>query len=403
MTTLSNRNFNRKYIVMACAIIINLQLGLSYSWSVFAGALTSQEGWTAAQAVLPSTTMAVAYSISMLLFGFFQEKYGPRLTLYVGAILMGGGLLVAGQFMTVTGVALGYGLLQGCGVGAIFSTTQATTLKWVPPERQGRVTGIISGAYGLSTVLMAIIADFFIDRGGLQLAFRAIGLFVIALVILAGSFFRLPEPGQGYDRAARKSSGGDKEEPAEDLNCRQMVKTRHFWFLLVVYIFGASATFVPINHIAMITSSQAGLTNAYIFVSILSICNCLGRLGGGWLGDKISARSVLLWIAALNCISMALFRYYTAPIAFAIGCILAGLHCGAIMALVPVLVSKLFGAKYCAQNYGLIACLGFVNGFIGSQLAGLLADRTGNYFAAYMVCAVYLALAAIAAWKLPKK
>ena len=101
-------------------------------------------------------------------------------------------------------------------------------------------------------------------------------------------------------------------------------------------------------------------------------------------------QNALLWIG--QCI-----------LAFAIGCILAGLHCGAIMALVPVLVSKLFGAKYCAQNYGLIACIGFVNGFIGSQLAGLLADRTGNYYAAYMVCAVYLALATIAAWKLPKK
>ena len=234
-------------------------------------------------------------------------------------------------------------------------------------------------------------------------SYMTITLFIFSMPESLTSFFSLPEPGQGYDRAAKKSTGNNGEEPSEDLNCRQMVKTRHFWFLLVVYIFGASATFVPINHIAMITSGQAGLTNAYIFVSILSICNCLGRLGGGWLGDKITARSVLLWIAALNCISMLLFRYYMTPIAFAIGCILAGLHCGAIMALVPVLVSKLFGAKYCAQNYGLIACIGFVNGFIGSQLAGLLADRTGNYYAAYMVCAVYLALATIAAWKLPKK
>ena len=74
-----------------------------------------------------------------------------------------------------------------------------------------------------------------------------------------------------------------------------------------------------------------------------------------------------------------------------------------IMALTPVLVSKHFGAKYCAQNYGLIACLGFINGFIGSQLEGVLADRFGSFQYGYLVCAVYLAIAVVLAWKLPKK
>lgn len=399
MNSVHHRKFDRKNIVMACAVLINLHLGLSYAWSVFAGALIEQEGWTNAEAVLPSTIMAVSYSVSMLLFGFFQEKYGPRLTLYVGALLMGGGLLVAAQFMTVAGVAFGYGILHGCGVGACFSTTQATTLKWIPPERQGRVTGVISSAYGMSSVLMAVVAEFFIDRGGLQTAFYVIGTAIIAVVFLAGSFFRLPEPGQGYAKAVKVSADG----PAEELDCRGMIRTRTFWMVLGVYIFGASAALVPINHISMITTIQGGLTSGYIFVGVLSVCNCLGRFGGGFLADRFSARNVLMVIAALNLVNLLLFGTYTSAAAFTAGCIIDGLHCGAIMALTPVLVSKHFGAKYCAQNYGLIACLGFINGFIGSQLAGVLADRFGSFQYGYLVCAAYLAAAVVLAWKLPKK
>ena len=396
---MKNRS-SRKKIVLICAVFINLHLGLSYAWSVFAGALIGQEGWTNAQAALPSTIMAVAYSLSMLLFGFFQEKYGPRMTLRVGALLMGGGLLVAANFMTVGGVAFGYGVLHGCGVGACFSTTSATVLKWIPPERQGRVSGLISSVYGMSSVVMAVVAEFFIGHGGIQQAFNVIGTSIIVVVFLAGSFFRLPEPGQGYAKAV-KAAGGDA--PAVDLDCRGMIRTGTFWILLGTYIFGASAALVPINHISMITTMQGGLSSGYVFVSILSVCNCVGRFGGGYFADKYSARKVLMVMGAANLINLLLFGMYTSPLTFAAGCIIDGLHCGAIMALTPVLVSKLFGAKYCAQNYGLIACLGFVNGFIGSQLAGALADHFGSFNCGYLVCAVYLALAVVLTWKLPKK
>lgn len=394
------KSINRKTIVLICAVFINLHLGLSYAWSVFAGALIGQEGWTNAQAALPSTIMAVAYSLSMLVFGFFQEKYGPRLTLHVGALLMGGGLLVAANFMTVAGVAFGYGVLHGCGVGACFSTTSATVLKWIPPERQGRVSGLISSVYGMSSVLMAVVAEFFIGHGGIQQAFSAIGMSIIVVVFLAGSFFRLPEPGQGYAKAV-KAAGHDA--PAVDLDCRGMIRTSTFWILLGTYIFGASAALVPINHISMITNMQGGLSSGYVFVSILSVCNCVGRFGGGYFADKYSVRKVLMVMGSANLINLLLFGTYTSPLAFAAGCIIDGLHCGAIMALTPILVSKLFGAKYCAQNYGLIACLGFVNGFIGSQLAGVLADYFGSFNYGYLVCAVYLAMAVVLTWKLPRK
>lgn len=395
-----NTAINRKYIVLTCAVMINLILGLSYSWSVFSGGLIVEEGWTNAQSALPNAVMAVSYSVSMLLFGFFQEKYGPRITLYVGALLIGAGLFTAARFMTVTGVVIGYGIFHGCGIAACFSTTQATTLKWIPPEQQGRISGLISSAYGMSSVLMAVAAAFFINRGGLQQAFQVIGAAMVAVVFLAGSFFRLPEPGQRY---ARASVQGNESSPAENLNCRSMTRTRAFWLLLGTYIFGASATFVPINHISMIASSQGGLSSAYAFVSIMAVCNCVGRFASGYFSDKYSARKVLMIIGTANFINMLLFRTYSAPAAFAVGCMINGLHNGTIMALAPVLVSKLFGAKYCAQNFGLIACLGFVNGFIGSQLAGILADHFGNFYCGYLVCAAYLALAVTLAWKLPKK
>ena len=403
MSNIMSNTAGRRNIVLFCAVLINLQLGMSYSWSVFSKALIELKGWDTAEAVLPSTILSIAYAVSMFVFGFFQEKYGPRATVRIGALLLGGGLILSGLCTTVAGVTIGYGILHGCGVGACFSTTQATTLKWIPLSRQGRVTGVISSAYGLSSVLMSVIAEFIINKAGLAEAFCGLGVGIAILTFTAGSFFRLPEKGEVVEDEQPMMAEAAGADNSADKNFAEMMKTKALWFLLGAYIFGAAAAITPVNHISMIASLQGGLENGFIFVSIMSIFNCIGRLAGGYLGDKFTERKVLLVISIVNLANLVMFRQYTSFIPLAAGCVIDGLHVGVIMALTPVLVSKLFGKTYCAQNYGAIAFFGLLSGIIGSQLAGYMVDMTGNYNSSYIVCAVYMVLAAFFVWGLPQK
>ena len=102
-------------------------------------------------------------------------------------------------------------------------------------------------------------------------------------------------------------------------------------------------------------------------------------------------------------VAMVLFRFYQGTFAFLIGCIIDGWHYGMIMALVPVLTAKLFGSKYCEQNYGVISFLGLLSTLIGSQLTGYLVDTFQNYQASYLVCAAYLLLCLFFVFRLPGK
>lgn len=125
---MSQSNINRKNIVLVCAVLINLQLGMSYAWSLFSKALIELESWDYANAVLPNTVNSIACSVSMLAFGFFQEKYGPRLTIRIGALFMGSSLLLAGRFLSLPGIIIGYGVLYGTGVGAWWIASIAITM-----------------------------------------------------------------------------------------------------------------------------------------------------------------------------------------------------------------------------------------------------------------------------------
>jgi len=244
--------------------------------------LVEAEGWSHGDAVLPSTVMTVSFSLAMLVFGLFQEKYGPRLTVWAGSVLMGAGLFFAAQFVTVAGITVGYGILHGCGIAACFSTTQATALKWIPAGRQGRTIGVISAACGLSSVVMVWISEMLIQWGGIVSAFRILGIWIMAVTFLSGCFLRLPKPGDMEENTRPQEISADIERAADgdflpggDMNCRQMLGTRMFYYVLGFYLLGCAATQVPMNHISVIASLQAGIENGAMFASAISICNFL--------------------------------------------------------------------------------------------------------------------------------
>ncbi len=403
------KKLDKSRIIFLCAVLINLQTGLSFCWSVYLKELVEVEGWSHGDAVLPSTVMTVSFSLAMLLFGLFQEKYGPRLTIWAGSLLMGAGLFLAAQSVTAAGITVGFGILHGSGIAACFSTTQSTALKWIPAGRQGRTIGVISAACGLSSVVLVWVSEVLLRTGGIVFAFRILGAFIMTGTFLAGCFMRLPKAGELEETApAEKKSGEEtvsEQEilPGGDMNRHQMLRTRMFYYVLGFYLLGCASTQVPMNHISVIASLQAGLENGAMFVSVISVCNFLGRLAGGWLGDRYSERAVLSTAAAVNMVNLLCFGMYRSMVPLLLGCIINGLHLGMMMAQMPVIVSKLFGKTYCAQNYGVMACFGLLNGILGSQVSGYFVDTFHSYRYAYLLCVVYLAITVVLTRKLPKK
>lgn len=386
-----------QYLVIGCAVLINLQLGLNYSWSVFSKVLIQEHGWSYTQAALPNTATSLSYSLSMLAFGLIQEKYGPRLSLAVGSILMGAGLILSSFWLTVSGVVIGYGILFGCGVGACFSTTQATVLKWISADRQGLAAGITSGTYGISSILIAATAEYLLSRVGISATFFTMAVTSTPIILFLCRFIRLPD----IQNTKIQNVMANETSPCTDKTCLEMIKTRTFFCLLGVYILSTATSMMPLSHISMIATLQTNVENSTIFVGILTLSNCLARFIGGYLGDRFSEKLVFLISGLVNFFNILFFSHYTTFTSLALGCIINGWHCGVLMALMPSLVSKLFGQRYCAQNFGVLAGFGLVSGLIGSQAAGLLVDTFGSYAHAYWLCALYLAVATILSAILP--
>ena len=139
---------------------------------------------------------------------------------------------------------------------------------------------------------------------------------------------------------------------------KETIFRAELWLFLGAILPGAGMGLMTINNLGQIVSSRSG-TKAMqeACTTLVSIANCLGRLGCGRVADGLVARGVprpALMVAAdvAGALSMLLL-YATGE---SVGAALAGAACagfayGMIWTLIPTLASDLFGRQSFGSNY----------------------------------------------------
>ena len=74
---------------VGAALVMQLCLGVLYSWSVFRGPLETLNGWSKTTSIQPFTYSLLFFTVAMVVAGFWQDKKGPRLVGSVGGLLLG--------------------------------------------------------------------------------------------------------------------------------------------------------------------------------------------------------------------------------------------------------------------------------------------------------------------------
>jgi MFS family permease len=103
---------------------INLALGILYTWSVFKGAIkTSIDkggpgafAWDPASLNDPYAICCLVFAFAMILAGKCQDKFGPRVTAFMGGILVSIGLILISQTTSYAVWVIGFGF-AGTGIG----------------------------------------------------------------------------------------------------------------------------------------------------------------------------------------------------------------------------------------------------------------------------------------------
>ncbi len=381
----------RGWTVAIAALIINLILGILYSWSVLQRALVNDWGWTNTEASLPYTVCVATFALMMIFAGRAQDKFGPRIIVFGGGILFGTGLIASAFTHNPTLMMITFGVIGGMGIGFGYSAVTPCAIKWFESKKKGLIAGIVVSGVGLSPVYIAPLTNMLLRSHSIEQTFLYLGFLALFGITLFSLILRNPP----IDYIPASTSPAPSTEKGNQYSWRQIITTRSFILLWISYLMSAAAGLMLIGHLASIAFVQAKWQAGFVLVVILSVFNALGRVAGGLLSDKAGRTNALLIVFIIQAINMFLFSFYQSIPALIAGSVIAGLAYGSLFALFPAATADFFGVNNLGVNYGLVFTGWGVAGIIGPILGGLVADITGTYNISYVVSAIMLIIGAI--------
>jgi OFA family oxalate/formate antiporter-like MFS transporter len=386
------------------AFVMQVCLGLIYSWSVFRGPLAVLHGWSKQETIAPYRYSLLSFAAAMIAAGFLQDRKGPRLVASLGGFLLGTGCLLA-SFLgdSVSGLIFSYGVVAAVGVGFAYVTPIATCIKWFPDKR-GMIVGLAVMGFGIGPLVFGPLLESLIGSDPAQLGasiprtFLILAAICYITVIGMAQFYRVPPPGW-------KPPGWHPPTLAKgtrtDLSAGEMLRTWQFYVLWAVYFCGTSVGLTAIGEASpqlQEMASTGAVMSAGTALGVMSLFNGFGRIGWGAISDRFGRKAGAIGMCACS-IAACLVFLRTASTFWPLlaGLCLVAFAYGGYLALMPSFTADYYGPKNVGANYGIMFSAWGVCGFLVPGYFARIMDRAkaaGDVAAGYNE--VYLTLSGIA-------
>lgn len=385
----------KRWIILMASCLINLCVGSLYAWSVFAGPMAEYLSKVTGTVLTPgnlAVVFVIANSvgpITMISGGRINDLFGPKMVIFVGGIMFGGGMILSGFAQSVGFLIFGYSIVTGLGLGLVYGCTISNSIKFFPDKR-GLVGGLTTALFGVSSVIVPPIAGMIIASAGPTTAFKIIGSVFMIIVCISGLFIEkcpadfVPEGWVPPVRQGNPKDGVDKD-------WKQMLQSPIFYVMLTLLICGAFSGLMCIALASPLAQKMIGMSKveATAAVSVLALFNVCGRISAGYISDKIGRINTLALASMISVIGM--FFLYNSGIGtitfFYIGISIVGVSFGSFMGVFPGFTADQFGAKNNSVNYG-IMFIGFaIAGYIGPNVMNAVNKATGGYQNAFLIAA----------------
>jgi len=391
--------------VICMVMIANLQ----YGWTLFVPEIQKKFGWDRA-AIQWAFTLFVLFETWLVpVEGWFVDKFGPRIVVFIGGILCAAGWVMNSYAETLSAYYVAQ-IIAGIGAGGVYGTCVGNALKWFPDKR-GLAAGITAAGFGAGSAATVIPIQNMIKVSGFQETFLWFGTGQGAIVCILAFLMLAPRPGQVPAATTSSVIQSRRQFSPTDMLKQPVFYLMYFMFVIVgAGGLMATANLAPIAKdfkIDAIPVSLVGLTlPALTFaLSIDRILNGLTRPFFGWVSDNIGRENTMFIAFGIEGIGIyLLYLFGKDPVWFVILSGLVFFAWGEIYSLFPSTCTDTFGSKFATTNAGLL--------YTAKGTASLLVPfsnsiqkATGSWDTVFLVAAAanilasLLAIAVLKPWR----
>jgi OFA family oxalate/formate antiporter-like MFS transporter len=233
------------------------------------------------------------------LAGRLSDRFGPRLVLTIGGLLIGLGYLLMSQVNAIWQIYFFYGVLVSIGMGGMVVPLMSTSARWFA-HRRGLTSGIIMAGVGIGIFITPPVANYLISSYNWRTSYIILGLVALVLITFLAQFVRRAPNHSGLltQQAASVISEGSHEQ-IHGLSLRDALRTRTLWILSVMCLFLGFGVHTVMAHIvAHATDINIPTAASATILSAIGVVSTVGKIGMGRLGDRKGNRKI--WILHLD-------------------------------------------------------------------------------------------------------
>ena len=346
--------------------------------------LDDQLHWTNAQFGMVNSAFQGAYGVSLLLFGWFIDKYGTKIgyAVSIGAWSLAA---MAHALVSTVGGFLWARIALGLGEGGNFPAAIKATALWFPKKERALATSLFNSGANVGAIVAPAVVPWMALTFGWHSTFLAAGLVGFVWLIFWMPWFESPEKKSGVsaEELAHIRSDGD-DGPAVKIPWGQLLRYRQTWaFILPKFITDPVWWFFLIwlpdffkqTRGLDIKKSWLLLVTIYAIVTVLSIAGgwVTGHLAkSGWTVNR--ARKTGMFFFAL-CVVPILAVTHLGDWGAVLLIGLAGAAHQAWSANLFTTVSDTFPKEAVASVTGIGGMAGAIGGMLFPLLTGMLLDH----------------------------
>jgi MFS family permease len=327
-------------------------------------------------ASIPYTATMVGFAVGGLLMGRLADRFGIRLPLVLGTLMLGAGFLAAAVAASYWQFVLAQALLIGMlGSSVTFGPLVADVSLWFLRRRGIAVAIVASGNYLAGTIWPSILQHA-IDVVGWRHAYMAVGGVCLATMLPLAMLLRGRADLEDRSRPARLDSGpGPLPLSSGGLQA----------LLVVAGLACCIAMSMPQVHIIAYCGDLGyGPARGAQMLSLMLGFGVASRLGSGIIADRIGGVGTLILGSTLQCLALLFYLPFDGLTSLYIVSALFGLAQGGIVPSYALIVREYLPAREAGARVSLVLMATVIGMAVGGWMSGAIYDLTGSYQAAFL-------------------
>ncbi|MBL8376470.1 MAG: MFS transporter [Burkholderiales bacterium] len=389
--------------VLALCLILNLiGRGVADTYVVFLLPLENDLGWTRSQMTGVYAVYLMVNGLTAPLIGLLFDRVGPRLIYTLGLACLGVAYLLAARVENMWQFYLTVGAMTGMAVSALGMVPSSSLIARWFRERLSTALSVAFAGLGLGALIIVPATQALLQNIGWRETYQVLGITLLALVL---PLSLLPWRGiaagrPDYRRERKTTVAGDA-----DWTLRRAARTPTFWGLMWMFFMTSVGMFaVTVQTVAyLVDQGYAALLAASAF-GVASMLSVFGIVLTGMLADRFGARRVATSTyvgSGLGILVLLVISWHPLPALLVVYVIVFGSCQGARGPIISSMTTRLFAGPQVGLIYGVMYAANAFGAGLGSVLAGVMHDATGNYRVGFVFSIMCLIAAALPLWRIP--